>query len=98
LGLASLWGNDFDGFTAWAGDYAAAIRHRCGERRPETPPGALLDSDYVAKLAKAGFEDTAIEPTRVYDIEDARETCPVFFGKAQKLHHDFEDPAAVGGG
>jgi len=34
--------------------------------------GALQDSDYVAKLAKAGFESIAIEPTRVYNIEDAR--------------------------
>src|SRR5215471_12428538 len=29
--------------------------------------------------------------------DNARETCPVFFGAAQKLHHDFEDPAAVTG-
>ncbi len=34
--------------------------------------GALRDSDYVAKLANAGFEGIDIEPTRVYDIEDAR--------------------------
>ena len=34
--------------------------------------GALEDSDYFAKLAKAGFENIDIEPTRVYDIEDAR--------------------------
>jgi SAM-dependent methyltransferase len=34
--------------------------------------GALQDYDYVAKLAKAGFDDIDIEPTRVYDIEDAR--------------------------
>lgn len=34
--------------------------------------GALQDSDYVAKLSKAGFESIAIEPTRVYDVEDAR--------------------------
>ena len=34
--------------------------------------GALADTDYVAKLAKAGFEDIGIETTRVYDIEDAR--------------------------
>jgi arsenite methyltransferase len=34
--------------------------------------GALKDSDYLAKLAKAGFENIRIEPTRVYDIEDAR--------------------------
>ncbi len=29
--------------------------------------------------------------------ESARETCPLFFGKAQRLHHDFEDPAAIAG-
>src|SRR6202522_4528598 len=34
--------------------------------------GALQDYQYVAKLAKAGFDDIAIEPTRVYNIEDAR--------------------------
>ena len=35
--------------------------------------GALRDYDYVAKLAKAGFESIDIEPTRVYNIEDARQ-------------------------
>jgi SAM-dependent methyltransferase len=34
--------------------------------------GALSDYEYVAKLAKAGFDDIDIEPTRVYGIEDAR--------------------------
>lgn len=34
--------------------------------------GALKDSDYIAKLAKAGFDAIDIEPTRVYSIEDAR--------------------------
>jgi arsenite methyltransferase len=34
--------------------------------------GALQDYQYVAKLAKAGFDGINIEPTRVYDIEDAR--------------------------
>ena len=34
--------------------------------------GALEDDQYVAKLAKAGFDDIDIEPTRVYSIEDAR--------------------------
>ncbi len=34
--------------------------------------GALRDTEYVAKLAKVGFEAISIEPTRVYDIEDAR--------------------------
>ena len=34
--------------------------------------GALEEQQYFAKLAKAGFSDIDIEPTRVYDIEDAR--------------------------
>lgn len=35
--------------------------------------GALEDEDYKAKLAKAGFTDIDIEPTRIYEAEDARE-------------------------
>ena len=34
--------------------------------------GALEESDYRAKLARAGFEDIAVEPTRIYRAEDAR--------------------------
>ena len=34
--------------------------------------GALQDSVYADKLARAGFAQVEIEPTRVYDIEDAR--------------------------
>jgi SAM-dependent methyltransferase len=34
--------------------------------------GALRDDDYAAKLAQAGFESINIEPTRIYNIEDAR--------------------------
>jgi arsenite methyltransferase len=35
--------------------------------------GALQDYEYVAKLARAGFDAIDIEPTRVYNIEDARQ-------------------------
>src|SRR6266481_5138451 len=34
--------------------------------------GALRDTDYVSKLGAAGFESVTLEPTRVYNIEDAR--------------------------
>jgi arsenite methyltransferase len=34
--------------------------------------GALDADQYVAKLAKAGFHDIDVEPTRIYNIEDAR--------------------------
>jgi arsenite methyltransferase len=35
--------------------------------------GALEDVEYAEKLATAGFEAISIEPTRIYDVEDARE-------------------------
>jgi len=35
--------------------------------------GALEESEYRAKLARAGFIEVSIEPTRVYRAEDARE-------------------------
>jgi arsenite methyltransferase len=34
--------------------------------------GALEESEYLANLAAAGFEEASIEPTRVYNVEDAR--------------------------
>jgi SAM-dependent methyltransferase len=34
--------------------------------------GALNDDEYVGKLTKAGFADAAVEPWRVYRLEDAR--------------------------
>jgi arsenite methyltransferase len=34
---------------------------------------ALEENDYRMRLAAAGFEAISIEPTRVYDVEDARE-------------------------
>jgi len=34
--------------------------------------GALSDTEYTAKLTTAGFIEVAIEPTRIYRIEDAR--------------------------
>ncbi len=35
--------------------------------------GALDESDYLAKLSRAGFTEVSIEPTRVYRAADARE-------------------------
>jgi ubiquinone/menaquinone biosynthesis C-methylase UbiE len=35
--------------------------------------GALEENDYLAKLKRAGFADVSIEPTRVYNVEDARQ-------------------------
>jgi SAM-dependent methyltransferase len=35
--------------------------------------GALEENDYQQRLRQAGFEDVAIEPTRVYDVNEARQ-------------------------
>jgi arsenite methyltransferase len=35
--------------------------------------GALAEEDYRTKLAHAGFEEIALEPIRIYRVEDARE-------------------------
>jgi SAM-dependent methyltransferase len=35
--------------------------------------GALEEKDFEAKLAKAGFTDVSITPTRIYTIDDARD-------------------------
>ncbi|HEV2463356.1 MAG TPA: arsenite methyltransferase [Acidobacteriaceae bacterium] len=35
--------------------------------------GALEEREYIANLKSVGFEDASIEPTRVYNIEDARQ-------------------------
>jgi ubiquinone/menaquinone biosynthesis C-methylase UbiE len=53
------------------GDVPAAIRKNM-ELWVGCVAGALGDYEYVTKLAKAGFEDIGIEPTREYTIEDAR--------------------------
>jgi arsenite methyltransferase len=53
--------------------------------------GALQDEDYRAKLGNAGFSDIDIEPTRIYDIEDAR----TFLGR-QGIDVDAMAPAVEG--
>jgi SAM-dependent methyltransferase len=54
------------------GEVPAAIR-RSVELWIGCIAGALRDTDYRDKLAAAGFEQIEIEPTRVYDVADARQ-------------------------
>ncbi len=53
--------------------------------------GALRDDEYLAKLAAAGFELARLEPTRVYDLEDARQ-----FLAAQGVDVDVVAPQVAG--
>jgi hypothetical protein len=54
------------------GEVPAAVR-RSVELWIGCVAGALEEADYRAKLAKAGFEDIEVEPTRIYRAEDARD-------------------------
>jgi arsenite methyltransferase len=54
------------------GEVPAAIR-RSVELWIGCVAGALEESEYREKLAKAGFEEIDFEPTRVYRADDARE-------------------------
>ncbi len=54
------------------GEVPAAIRRNM-ELWVGCMAGALEESEYLAKLTKAGFEVVSIEPTRIYRVEDGRE-------------------------
>jgi len=52
------------------GDVPAEVR-RSMELWVGCIAGALGDTEYVAKLAKAGFAEISLEDTRIYDVRDA---------------------------
>jgi arsenite methyltransferase len=71
--------------------------------------GALKDTEYVSTLTAAGFESVAIEPTRVYNAEDARAfltsegvdvdaIAPQIEGKFMSAFVRARKPQAAGGG
>jgi trans-aconitate methyltransferase len=47
--------------------------------------GALSEGEYLSKLQAAGFEGAAIEVTRVYPVEDAKEFLAAESEEAQRL-------------
>jgi SAM-dependent methyltransferase len=52
--------------------------------------GALEEQEYLEKLRAAGFDDVAIEPTRVYRAEDAREFLKCAGFDADTIAHEIE--------
>lgn len=54
------------------GEVAAEIR-RSVELWIGCVAGALEETEYLSKLARAGFEAVDLEPTRIYRVQDARE-------------------------
>jgi arsenate reductase len=77
-------------------------------RAPGPKPGTVR-SEAIAVMREAGIDISRHRSKHVNEFagqafdyvitvwDNARETCPVFFGPAQKLHPDFEDPAASEG-
>jgi arsenate reductase len=88
------------------------LRHDAGKKfdveSAGTKPGSVRQ-EAITVMREAGIDITWHRSKHVDEFQEqdfdyvitvcdnARETCPVFFGKAEKLHHDFEDPAAVTG-
>jgi arsenate reductase (thioredoxin) len=88
------------------------LRHDAGERFQVESAGTKPSSvrpEAVAVLGELGIDLSAHRSKSVEEFagqnfdyvitvcDSAHESCPVFFGSAKRLHHSFEDPAALNG-
>ncbi len=88
------------------------LRHDAGERFEVESAGtkaSLVRPEAIAAMSELGIDISGHRSKNVDEFagqsfdavltvcDSARETCPVFFGGAEKLHHSFEDPAALTG-
>jgi arsenate reductase (thioredoxin) len=88
------------------------LRHDGGERFEVESAGTKPSSVRPEAIAVMRELGTDISGHRSKSVEEfagqdfdavitvcdsARESCPVFFGSANRLHHSFEDPAALNG-
>lgn len=70
---------------------------------------SVVRPEAIAAMREIGIDISAHRSKNVAEFDEqrfdcvitvcdnARETCPVFFGAAQRIHHSFEDPAAACG-
>src|SRR5215471_7331481 len=88
------------------------LRHDHGERfeveSAGTKPGSVRP-EAIAVMREVGIDISGHRSKHVEEVgaqrfdyvvtvcDNAREACPVHFGRARKLHHNFEDPAALTG-
>ena len=88
------------------------LRHDAGDKfeveSAGTKPGSVRP-EAMAAMNELGIDISGHRSKHVDEFDgqqfdyvitvcdNARETCPVFFGNAQRLHHDFDDPAGVAG-
>ena len=88
------------------------LRHDAGDRFDVESAGTNASSvrpEAIAVMNELGIDISGQRSKNVGEFEgqrfdyvitvcdNARETCPVFFGPAERLHHSFDDPAAPGG-
>jgi arsenate reductase len=88
------------------------VRHDAGDRFTVESAGtkpSTVRPEAIAVMKEVGIDITSHRSKNVdkfagqeFDYvltvcDNAKETCPVFFGKATRLHYSFDDPAAVEG-
>jgi arsenate reductase len=88
------------------------LRHDAGERFDVESAGTKPTSvrpEAITALHELGIDISGHRSKAVAEFDgqkfdyvitvcdSARESCPVFFGAAKLLHHDFDDPAALNG-
>jgi arsenate reductase len=89
------------------------LRHDAGERFVVESAGTKASSvrpEAIAAMKEVGIDISGQRSKNVDEFagqrfdyvltvcDHARETCPVFFGGAERLHHSFEDPPGPGVG
>lgn len=88
------------------------LRHDAGERfdveSAGTKPG-LVRPEAIAVMREIGIDISSHRSKHVDEFQDqpfdyvltvcdnAKETCPIYAGQTNRIHHSFEDPAAVQG-
>lgn len=87
------------------------LRHDSGDKFEVESAGvkaSRVRPEAIAAMAELGIDITGHRSKNVTEFEgqpfdfvitvcdNAKETCPVFFGAAHKIHNTFEDPPAPG--
>lgn len=88
------------------------LRHDAGDRFTVESAGTKPSNvrpEAITVMKEVGIDITSHRSKHVDEFagqdfdyvltvcDNAKESCPVFFGKATRLHHSFNDPAAVEG-
>ena len=88
------------------------LRHDAGEQFDVESAGtkpSIIRPEAIAVMQELGIDISGQRSKHVDEFQgqhfdyvitvcdNAREACPVFFGAVKRLHHSFDDPAAVAG-